>query len=62
MPRLSYKQIAHKDFEDTIDVLLTQEADLMTLAGGVWLDQHWKVGWMATMLAVSAYSAMIPLT
>ncbi|MBM3239336.1 hypothetical protein FJZ31_23835 [Candidatus Poribacteria bacterium] len=56
MPRPSYKQIAHKKFEEAINVLLIQEADLMTLASGVWLDQQWKVGWMATMLAVSAYS------
>lgn len=56
MPRPSYKQIAHNDFEDAIDILLTQEADLVTLANEVWLDQHWKVDWMATMLAVSAYS------
>jgi len=56
MPRPSYKQIAHKKFEDKIDILLTQETDLITLASGVWLEQHWKVEWMATMLAVSAYS------
>ena len=56
MPRPSYKQIAHNDFEEAIDVLLTQEADLMTLASGFWLEQHWKVEWMTTMLAVSAYS------
>jgi hypothetical protein len=56
MPRPSYKQIAHSDFEEAIDVLLTQESDLMILANGVWLDQDWKVEWIATMLAVSAYS------
>jgi len=56
MPRPSYKQIAHKDFEDAIDDLLIQEADLVTLASGFWLEQHWKVEWMGTMLAVSAYS------
>lgn len=56
MPRPSYKQIAHKKFEEAIDVLLIQETDLMTLASGVWVNQQWKVDWMATMLAVSAYS------
>jgi hypothetical protein len=56
MPIPSYKQIAHKDFEDAIDDLLLQEADLMTLASGFWLEQHWKVEWMSTMFAVSAYS------
>ena len=56
MPRPSYKQIAHNDFKYAIDVLLTQEADLMTLASGFWLDQQWNLDWMATMLAVSAYS------
>ena len=56
MPRPSYKQIAHNDFEEAINVLFTQEADLLMLANGVWLNQNWKVEWMATMLVVSAYS------